>query len=76
MSGFHEVGQAPCQWAWSFAVAGDQVGAVFVVIECPHRRQGAGPSRSRVRFGRGHFLMDELASSDTKLSRFSSRGGH
>jgi len=24
---------APRQWAWSFAIAGDQVGAVFVVID-------------------------------------------
>jgi len=33
MRGFPEVGHAPCQWAWSFALAGDQVGAVYVAIE-------------------------------------------
>ena len=33
MSGFHEVWQEPCQWAWSLAIAGDQMCAVVVVIE-------------------------------------------
>jgi len=43
---------------------------------CPHRRHGARLSCSRVRCGRGHSPMDEPNSMNTKLSRFSSHGGH